>query len=572
MQVVSDFDPKSGVGLVVKPQRGAAVSTVAPFPSSSLAPAERTKKTRESEAPELEVLMQQAKKFITKGDLKTAEDMYEKMCEGYPNSGKLWMKRFKIARSQRRYGVAREVLQQSLKHNPCNAILWQAWADLERSLGRINVARRLYRKGLEANPWLPSLYNSWGVMEKGIGRTEAARKLLQEGLSHDANSVRLLFSLGVLEDVEGNAESARSLFRRGLLVEPGNSYLLHALGMLEYKAGDVAGAREAFRAAVCANRLHTQSWLAWAQLEEAQGNIAVARATYVDGCKGRAGSVQLWQAWARMEEKHTTWHAAQEVYRKAIVHFPQDSQLLIEYGKMLANKGGDVAEASTMLRRALDMDPHNPYIYQCLATLELRQNRHAEAIRHYATGVAMAEKGFSNSLGSTDGALRDGEADMGSGVAGLSAMSESALEGGTTMGKKELAALVHSWALLSEEYGDDVNATRALFAKAVALDEKRAFVLRSLAVFESREGDAKVAGHFFARAVNAEPFDGTTWTRWAELEHHLGNEERGNFYARRGAELQSAHEVKKKQMDANRPLARKWNVVTKNRPRSFFDS
>jgi Tfp pilus assembly protein PilF len=44
-----------------------------------------------------------------------------------------------------------------------------------------------------------------------------------------------------------------------------------------------------------------------------------------------------------MEEKHTTWRAAQDVYRKAILLFPKDSQMLVEYGKMLAKKGGEDA-------------------------------------------------------------------------------------------------------------------------------------------------------------------------------------------------------------------------------------
>jgi tetratricopeptide (TPR) repeat protein len=341
--------------------------------------------------------------------------------------------------------------------------LWQAWADLERSLGRVNVARKLYRKGLEANPWLPSLYNSWGAMERGIGRTEAARRLFQEGLRHDANSVRLLLSQGVLEDVEGNPELARSLLRRGLLVEPGNAFLLHALGMLEYKAGDIAKAREAFRAAVQANGDHTQSWLAWAQLEEAQGNIDVARSTYVRGCQSRSsrGSVQLWQAWARMEEQHTDGRAALEVYRKAMLLFPNDSQLLVESAKTLA-KLGDVAEASTMLRRALDIDAHNPYVYQCLARIEMRQQRQTEALRLFATGVAMAEEGFSKAL-SADGKERKGSGGGGS--------RGSAME--TTMGKRELADLVHCWANVVEEHGEDVNATRSLYAKATALDPQR---------------------------------------------------------------------------------------------------
>jgi tetratricopeptide (TPR) repeat protein len=457
MQILSEFEPGMDT-LVMKPLRG-SVSAAAPFPGT----AEREKQTRESEAPELQALILRVKKLVSDGKTEAAAGLYEEICAQFPNSGKVWMQRFNLARKQRLYGTARQIIQESLKHCPGNAILWQAWADLERSLGRLNVARKLYRKGLEANPYLPSLYNSWGAMERGIGRTDAARRLFQEGLTHDANSVRLLLSQGVLEDVEGNPKLARSLLRRGLLVEPGNAFLLHALGMVEYKAGDIARAREAFRAAVTANMDHTQSWLAWAQLEEAQGNIDVARSNYVLGCKSRGsrGSVQLWQAWARMEEQHTDGRAALEVYRKATLLFPHDSQMLVESAKTLA-KLGDVAEASTMLRRALDIDAHNPYVYQCLARIEMRQHRVAEALRLFATGVAMAEKGFSKAL-SADGKERKSS---GGGVSRGSASE-------TTMGKRELADLVHSWANVEEEHGEDVNATRALYAKATALDPQR---------------------------------------------------------------------------------------------------
>jgi len=349
MQILSEFEPGMDTR-VMKPLRG-SVSAAAPFPGT----AEREKQTRESEAPELQALILRVKKLVSDGKTEAAAGLYEEICAQFPNSGKVWMQRFNLARKQRLYGTARQIIQESLKHCPGNAILWQAWADLERSLGRLNVARKLYRKGLEANPYLPSL------------------------------------------------------------LEPGNAFLLHALGMVEYKAGDIARAREAFRAAVTANMDHTQSWLAWAQLEEAQGNIDVARSNYVLGCKSRGsrGSVQLWQAWARMEEQHTDGRAALEVYRKATLLFPHDSQMLVESAKTLA-KLGDVAEASTMLRRALDIDAHNPYVYQCLARIEMRQHRVAEALRLFATGVAMAEKGFSKAL-SADGKERKSS---GGGLAG----------------------------------------------------------------------------------------------------------------------------------------------------------
>jgi len=139
---------------------------------------------------------------------------------------------------------------------------------------------------------------------------------------------------------------------------------------------------------------------------------------------------------------------------------------------------------------------------------------------------------------------------------------------GATMGKRELSGLIHTWATFEDRYGGDINVTRALFARAVSLDSDRGFMWRSFANFESREGDLLVARHYFARAVNAEPYDGESWTQWAEVEQRLGNPDRAAFNARRGAELQSARELRNRGLDASRPLARKW-AVSRTRPKSF---
>lgn len=136
----------------------------------------------------------------------------------------------------------------------------------------------------------------------------------------------------------------------------------------------------------------------------------------------------------------------------------------------------------------------------------------------------------------------------------------AAMRGGATMGARELGVLLHMWATVEQKHGGDVNATRALFAKATALDAERGFMWRSFAGFEAQHGDPLVARHYFARAVNAEPHDGESWVQWAALEQDLGNDTRAAFYARRGAELQGARQVRNKLHDAKRPLARKWDV------------
>eukprot|EP00288_Rhodomonas_lens_P017241 CAMPEP_0177705850 /NCGR_PEP_ID=MMETSP0484_2-20121128/8920_1 /TAXON_ID=354590 /ORGANISM="Rhodomonas lens, Strain RHODO" /LENGTH=539 /DNA_ID=CAMNT_0019217289 /DNA_START=229 /DNA_END=1845 /DNA_ORIENTATION=+ len=340
----------------------------------------------------MKMRMAEAKEVQRRGDLKGAALLVDGILEDFPDHGKVWMRRFKLAQKQRAFSEARDVIRRALKHVPGNAILWQAWADLEKSLGRYAVARRLYRKGLEANPRLPSLYNSWGCMERDLGDVSKARTLLREGLMLAPNSARLLQSLGVLEDVAGNADLSRSLLGEGLLLEPHNAFLHHALAVLEFKQGRLGHARESLRRALSADKDHTKGWLAWAQLEEAAGNVNVAREKYREGCKARGGrgTVQLWQSWARMEEKGGNERAALEVYQQATKLYPRDVRLLLEMAK-LHEKRGDIHKALTALEKAVAGDKYNPYVYQVLGQMQLRQLRVDAAREAFSEGVKMAE-------------------------------------------------------------------------------------------------------------------------------------------------------------------------------------
>jgi len=158
--------------------------------------------------------------------------------------------------------------------------------------------------------------------------------------------------------------------------------------------------------------------------------------------------------------------------------FRRDSKLLVECAKLMT-KMGEHAQAMTMLQRALDIDRYNPYPYQCLAKIESKLGNVVEARRLFATGAAMAEKGLTVSMGSESlaGALplikdgdEEGQADE-NGVAGE--VTAPAAEQGTAAGRRELAALLHEWAAFADAQGDDVNATRAIFQRALALDAQR---------------------------------------------------------------------------------------------------
>jgi len=102
---------------------------------------------------------------------------------------------------------------------------------------------------------------------------------------------------------------------------------------------------------------------------------------------------------------------------------------------------------------------------------------------------------------------------------------------------------------------------RAYAADTMLLDRACAIVDMTLSRYDTNEFSPHVS-------QTHQPYDGESWTQWAEVEQRLGNPDRAAFNARRGAELQSARELRNRGLDASRPLARKW-AVSRTRPKSF---
>ena len=197
-----ESNKNSGGGNSVLRPRG-AVSATAPFTSCSKLMNQRVEGTQTDDENATFAL---GKELVRAGKTNEAKLLYQEALLRNSGNGKMWMKLFKLHRSQGSLEEARSSVREALRHNPCNAVLWQAWADLEKDLGRHDAARQLFKKGIEANPRLPSLYNSWGRMERDVGNVQTARQILEDGLKQAPTSARLLIALGILEDVEGNNE------------------------------------------------------------------------------------------------------------------------------------------------------------------------------------------------------------------------------------------------------------------------------------------------------------------------------------------------------------------------------
>jgi hypothetical protein len=85
-------------------------------------------------------------------------------------------------------------------------------------------------------------------------------------------------------------------------------------------------------------------------------------------------------------------------WSEALNHTRTCAELLIEWGK-LQEKRFEVMSAQSLFRRAIDVSPSMTYAYQCLAMLEFRKGRIAEAREVFSRGLNVSEANRKSSPG-----------------------------------------------------------------------------------------------------------------------------------------------------------------------------
>ena len=473
------------------------------------------------------LLYAKAKELEQRKQFRQALAQLKKLSALTPADGRVWIKMMNAHLRAGRQRRAEEVVREGVEACPSNARLRQALADLCRRSRRYDEARTHFRHAMQLDESLGSVYDSWGRMEASLGASRAAIGLFQRGLALRPTA-RLHHALGVALDTEGQTEQAREVLQAGLKLpeEEGNPQLLHALGMLEARAGRTGRARALFGEAMERHPSFTATHLSLGRLEESMGRSEAARRAYHLGATApqagaQRGAVQLWQAWVRLEVKLGRRGQALRLYERACKLFPDDAQLGLGHAKLHADMGYSERARLLFARELARKRPH-AYAFQAAAALEARDGD-ADAAR------ALYERG-------------------------------AALPAAQPHARAALIRLLHAWAVF-EWKSERPHAARALFERAQRTDEglsehvrlpARPFFLMQRdedhgqrcswlfqwrARFEAEQDNQHLARHYYARAVNVAPRDGSVWRMWSELEAELGEAERAALYAQRAQDL-----------------------------------
>jgi tetratricopeptide (TPR) repeat protein len=211
-----------------------------------------------------------------------------------------------------------------------------------------------------------------------LGRVKEAIPYLEQVKGWDPGNVETAYVLGISHIRTQNPDGAREAFARMFAVPPGSAaaYLMNAQMMIRQQVEEMAE-KELQRGLELDPKLPQANFLL--------GELAIYRADIELGIKLLQKEIAINPAFAmayyRLGEAYTRqlkWDEALAPLQKSVWLNPFFSGPYIVLGKVYLKKG-DLANAESILRRALKMDPNNFSGHHLLAQVLQQANRLEEA-------------------------------------------------------------------------------------------------------------------------------------------------------------------------------------------------
>ena len=184
-----------------------------------------------------------------------------------------------------------------------------------------------------------------GLCLQAQGKSSEAIPFLADALRNNPKLPRAHFALGDIASSYKLWGEARRHYEKGLGSEPANAEAWFRLGTICREDQQEALGYAAFEKAYRLNPNQARFAREWADVLEEQGKI----------------------------------DAAETVLRQSLQTAPNDGETLGQLGTLLLKKPGKLAEAKSLLKRALTLDPSDDYARYGLAKAELKQGRAAQA-------------------------------------------------------------------------------------------------------------------------------------------------------------------------------------------------
>ena len=415
----------------------------------------------------------------------------------------VWVKYAKWEESQKDFARARSVWERALDHHHRSVSIWLKYAEMEMANRFVNHARNVWDRAVTLLPRVDQLWYKYVHMEEMLGMVANARVVFERWMrwepDHNGWNAYVRFETRYKEWA-----LVRKVYERYCACHPSVKAFVR-WAKFEFGLGEVANAREVYESAVEQMALEPdvdQLYVAFAKFEELAGEKERARGIYKFALDNlpKEKARRVFQNFASFEKQHGDRQGIEDVvlgkkrvtYEEDVRVNPENYDAWFDYARM-EESAGDVEKTREVYERAIAVVPPatekrywRRYIYLWInyalfEELEAKDHERArEVYRECLKLVPHASFSFSK-------------------IWILAAKFE--------IRRKRL------------------DAARKILGTAIGLAPKSK-IFEAYVDIETQLGNIDRCRLLYQKALEANPTDCATWTRFADLENELGETER----------------------------------------------
>lgn len=392
-----------------------------------------TKVVDESSSPDLYGILGDA--YSHAHDYAKAEAAYKRAVSGDPSDASHRHGLAQALMAEEKYADALSQFKKLTELEPNSADNFLRMAELQRRLGQYDQAQASLTHAQQLAPGsLEVLYNQ-ALLDEDQNHFGDAEKLLTDAIAsiraqnaahQNTNALAILYeqlghayrlghnypsAIETFEDMEKldpqSATRARLLLidtyradhqidkaidetKQGLTQKPDDHDLTITLAMLYSEKSDTATATQLLRGLLKGNDSDQTIYLDLAEVQENGKKFADAEqsAQKAESLANESSDKQsAWFMLGSIYERQKKYEQAEAQFKKVLDVNPDNAPVLNYYGYMLADRGIRVAEATSLIERALKQDPNNGAYLDSLGWAYFKQNRLTEAEQYLRKAI-----------------------------------------------------------------------------------------------------------------------------------------------------------------------------------------
>lgn len=266
----------------------------------------------------------------------------------------------KLYQEQHQFDKALVAYRQAL------ALNWSADLALEtgglyEKVARYSEAGALYRQVLARDPTdLRARRGLVGVYLKQ-GDLDRAMTELKELRRYAADVPQVDFAIGRLLIEQKRYPEAIAKLSKLLAEDPGLHTARYLLAFAYYRQGDRGRAAGLLRKIPASAKAYEDATLLLAKILEEEKDLSGVEALLKGRLAGKATRRPVfYSALAAFYQDHDQQERGRKVYAEALAHYPNNPQVLFQYGLFL-DRAGQSEEAMTQMQKVIAIEPHNAY-------------------------------------------------------------------------------------------------------------------------------------------------------------------------------------------------------------------